>query len=90
MKPAESIASLLKIWAALLLLLALTCASAFVHLGTWNTVTNVAIAVAKAALVIIFFMHLKGASPLTRVFGCAAFFWVLLLIGLSLSDVVSR
>lgn len=86
----ESLRTLLLTWAALLLLLALTFASAYVHLGTWNAVVNIVIAIAKAALVMTLFMHLKDASGLTRAFGVAAFFFVILLIGLALSDVLSR
>ncbi len=82
--------SMIGVWLVLLLLLAATCASAYVSIGPWNGVINVSIAIVKTLLVMIFFMHLKTASGLTRIFAWAAFFWILVLIGLSLSDVLSR
>ena len=51
-------------WLALLALLALTTASAFVPLRGFNVVVNLGIALAKAALVVIVFMHLRRGTPM--------------------------
>ncbi|HEY6272139.1 MAG TPA: cytochrome C oxidase subunit IV family protein [Terriglobales bacterium] len=74
-------------------LMALTCATwaiAFVDLGIWNPVVALTIAVIKAVLVILFFMHVRYSSKLTKVTVAAGFFWLLILITLSLLDYISR
>ena len=49
----------LKVFAALIFFTFLTVAVAEVHLGEWNFFVAVVIATMKAALVALFFMHLK-------------------------------
>ena len=88
--PRKLLAARLGVWAALLALLALTAGSAFVHLGVWNSVINMAIAVAKAALVVLFFMHLKTATALLRIVAAAALFMLAVLFGLSHADYATR
>lgn len=63
---------------------------AFVDLGFWNPVIALAIACTKATLVILFFMHVRYSSRLTMITICAGFFWLLILITLSLSDYLTR
>lgn len=77
-------------WAALLALLALTTALAFVPLGTLNLPVSLAIAAAKALLVMTFFMELRASSGLTRAFAAAGFFWLLIMIGLTAADYWNR
>jgi cytochrome c oxidase subunit IV len=60
------------------------------NLGIWNPVVALTIAVTKAVLVILFFMHVRYSSTLTKVTVGAGFFWLLILITLSLSDYLSR
>lgn len=48
-----------KVWIGLLALTVLTVGVAQIHLGAWNDVVAFAVATAKAALVLSFFMHLK-------------------------------
>src|SRR5215471_17010756 len=74
-------------------LMVLTCATwaiAFVDLGIWNPVVALTIAVTKAVLVILFFMHVRYSSKLTMLTVAAGFFWLLIMITLSLSDYISR
>lgn len=74
-------------------LMVLTCATwaiAFKDLGIWNPVVALTIACTKAVLVILFFMHVYYSSKLTKVTVAAGFFWLLILITLSLSDYISR
>jgi cytochrome c oxidase subunit IV len=63
---------------------------AFVNLGIFNPVVALTIAVMKAVLVILFFMHVRYSSKLTMVTVGAGFFWLLIMITLSLSDYISR
>lgn len=78
------------IWLALLVLLALTCGSAFIPLGIWNAIANMTIAVMKAALVVLFFMHLIDARAAYRLVGVVALFTLALLLGLSNADYSTR
>ena len=80
----------LLIFLALLGLTGLTTGVAFIDLGPFNTVVALAIAFTKMLLVILFFMGLKYASGLMRVVVVAGFFWLALLIGLTLTDYHSR
>jgi cytochrome c oxidase subunit IV len=74
------------VWIALMVLLAATCASAYVPLGVWNSVANLVIAFVKVALVALFFMHLKSGSAAIRVYAVTALFALALLFGLTLAD----
>lgn len=78
------------VYLALLILLGGTIGVAYVDLGIWNTVAAITIAVVKALLVVLFFMHIKYSSNLTRVYVLAGFLWLALLIGLTLTDYLTR
>ena len=61
---------------------ALTVFASYVDLGIWNTPVALLIAITKASLVVLFFMHLKYGSKLLWVWlGAAVFFLILLLSG---------
>lgn len=79
-----------KCWAALMLLLASTTAIAFLPLGRFNLIVAIGIAIAKALLVVIFFMELRRSSGLVRAFAAAGFFWLLIMLGLTGADYASR
>lgn len=86
-----SVKSYLAVFAALLALTALTTAIAFVDLGgVGNVAVALSIAIVKAALVALYFMHLRHSTPLTVIFAGAGLFWLGLLIVLTLSDYISR
>ncbi len=78
------------VWLALLALLAVTVASAFLPLGWANTPVNLAISVTQAALVMLFSMHLRAAHPLIKIIAVIGFFGIAILIILSLFDVLTR
>jgi len=78
------------VFGALLLLTATTVWVAGVDLGPWNTPVALLIASLKAGLVLLFFMHLWWSSRLTWVFAATGFFFLVLLISLTLSDFLSR
>jgi cytochrome c oxidase subunit IV len=67
---------------------------AFVDLNfhgiNFNPVVALTIACTKATLVILFFMHVRYSSKLTMITVCAGFFWLLILISLSLTDYLTR
>ena len=86
----ESISALSWTWVALLILLALTCGSAYIELGALNTWINLVIAAMKALLVAAVFMHLGRSSALVRLFAGAGIVWLLILAGLSAADFLTR
>ena len=77
-------------WLALLALLGLGIASAFLPLGVTMPAIQFGIAATQAAIVFILFMRLKGPASLTWIFAAAGFFWLALLFGLSLTDYATR
>ena len=68
----------------------LTWAIAFQDLGIWNPIVALTIAVIKAVLVILFFMHVYYSTKLTKLTVAAGFFWLLIMITMSLSDYLTR
>ena len=78
------------VYVALLVLLALTWWVAHLDLGPWNPVLAIVIAVLKAGLVALFFMHVAWDDPLTRVLAALGFLFLALLIGLTLADALHR
>jgi len=81
----------LAIGAILLALTATTVGAAFVNLGPFNPVVALLIATIKATLVVLFFMHVKGASEkLTGAVVLSGFFFLAILISLSLADYMTR
>jgi len=79
------------IWAVLICLTGITAWVSTVDLGPLNTVVALLIASGKALLVVLIFMHVKYTSErLTRVVIISALFWLLILLGLSLTDYFIR
>ena len=79
-----------KVFLALTVLTAITTAVAFVDLGPFNTVVALVIAVCKATLVVLFFMHLKEQTGMTRLVILAALLWLAVLIVITMSDRFTR
>jgi len=83
------------IFIGLILLTGLTVGIAFFDLGggrlhVANAVAAITIAIAKALLVVLYFMHLRYSNRLTWIFAGAGVFWLLILIVLTLADYLSR
>ncbi len=78
------------IFGALMVLTAVTVGVAFVNLGDFNFPVAIGIAVTKATLVILFFMHVKYSSRLTKLIVMMAFFFLFVMFGLTLTDYLSR
>lgn len=86
------------VFASLLVLTALTTLAAYVDLDKYlrlksvpmNTLVAVSIAVCKATLVVLFFMHVKYGSHLTKVVVAAGLFWLAILISLTMADYKTR
>jgi cytochrome c oxidase subunit 4 len=80
----------LLVFASLMVLTFVTVAASRYDFGPGNTVVAMAIAILKASLVILFFMHVKYSSRLVQLTMVAAFLWLALLIAGALSDYDSR
>ena len=86
------------IFAALMVLTLLTVWIAFQDVDThlWgvhialNPVIALAIATTKAMLVVLYFMHVRYSSKLTKVTVLAGVFWLGILLVMTMGDYVSR
>lgn len=74
------------VFAALLLLTLLTVAVTWYDLGSWNLIIALGIATCKAALVVLFFMHLRYDNPFYAIVFITALLFVALFLGLTLLD----
>ena len=92
MKPEVLPVSLyIKGWAALFGLLALTVGAYFMPaLGPLGVAANLGIAIAKAVLVMLFFMHVRYSERLIALTAGGAFYWLGILFVLVLSDFLTR
>jgi len=78
------------IFLALMVGTALTWWVATIDLGMMNNVIMLAIAVTKATLVVLFFMHVKYSSRLIWLAVGGSVFFLLILIVLTLNDYLAR
>jgi cytochrome c oxidase subunit 4 len=78
------------IFLALMVLTGVTVWAAGQDFGAYNTAVAVGIAVTKATLVILFFMHVRWAGKLVQLFVASGFIWLAILIAITLADYVSR
>jgi cytochrome c oxidase subunit IV len=78
------------IFGALMVLTAATVLVATFDLGPLNVIVALSIAVLKATLVVLYFMHVRYSSKLTWVFVGAGFFWLAILVAFTLSDFATR
>jgi cytochrome c oxidase subunit 4 len=83
-----------KIYVAILLALllgtALTVWASFIDLGFWNPIIALAIASTKAILVLLYFMHVKYSTNLTKLAVTGAIFMFVVLVSMTLADYISR
>jgi len=79
------------VFALLLVLLVLTyLAYKKTMPGQWNLIVAMVIAVIKAAMVLMVFMHVRLSPRLVWVFATAAFLWLALMIGGTMNDYLTR
>jgi cytochrome c oxidase subunit 4 len=78
------------VFVGLFILTIVTVAIARVDLGAWNTPIALAVAGAKAMLVILFFMGVKYNNTLTKVVAASGFVWLIILFGITMGDYLTR
>ena len=74
----------------LAVLLFATVAAAQLDLDEWNVPIALAIAMVKAALIMLFFMHVRYATPLVKLFAAGGFLWLAILLTLTMADYLTR
>jgi cytochrome c oxidase subunit 4 len=78
------------VFIALMVLMAMTVAVAYVNLGILNNFVAMAIAIIKTSLIILYFMHLRQSSRLTKVFASIGFVFLIILVAFTLADYLTR
>ena len=78
------------VWGGLIVLTGVTVAVSYVDLGLLNVAVALVIASVKASLVALFFMHLKSENGLVWTFALVPIFFLVLIIGGTLSDTLFR
>jgi cytochrome c oxidase subunit IV len=78
------------IFLALMVLTAVTVGAAFVDLGQLNAPVAMAIAIFKATLVVLYFMHVKYSSKLTKLVVATGLFFLVILLGETMMDYASK
>lgn len=80
----------LGILGALLLGTGITVWAAYQNFGPFNIVIALLIATIKMSLVILFFMHGKYSAKRTQLVIISGFFWLAIMLGLTLMDYTTR
>lgn len=75
---------------ALFVLTGLTVYTASMDLGMWNTTVALAIAITKATLVVLIFMHVLWSKKLVWIMVGSAIVWFSILIAFTMQDYLSR
>jgi len=78
------------VFISLLVLTVVTTGIAFIDLGRFNLVVALAIAAFKATLVILFFMHVKYSTKLTKAIVASGFVFLLVMVFFTMSDLLTR
>lgn len=78
------------VFAALMVLTVVTWAITYIDLGEFNLVLAMAVAITKAMLVIVYFMHLKWSPKLIKVTIGSSIFFLMIMFTMTLSDYLSR
>ncbi len=79
-----------KVGTALFVLMFMTIAAAYLDLGPFNIYIALTIAVVKALLVVMYFMHVKYNTKVTWLFAGAGFLWIVIMFALTMSDYMTR
>jgi cytochrome c oxidase subunit 4 len=78
------------VFGALMTLTAITVGVAFLNLGSFNPLVALGVACVKATMVILYFMHVKYSSRLTKLTVVLSLFFVTILFAETLMDYATR
>jgi cytochrome c oxidase subunit 4 len=88
--PVSSLVIYFSTFVALMLLLVITVAAAYIDLGRFNLPIALSISVTKTLLIILFFMHVREGTRLTWTVAAVGFFWLMILLCLAMTDYATR
>ena len=77
-------------WVALVILALATYLLSRANLGSFQVPVAMLIALVKAGLVVVIFMHMLEHRPSNRIFFIVAFLFIVLLVALTTADVSTR
>ena len=77
-------------WLILLLLLLVNWGLAQLDLGPFNVIAALVVAFTQMLLMLLYLMHARYNTALTRLFVVAGFIWLLIMFDLTLSDYLTR
>jgi cytochrome c oxidase subunit IV len=86
----ESMTTYAVVFILLLVLLGLTYGAYQLDLGAWNLAIALIIAVIKAAMVLMVFMHVRLSPKIVWIFSLSSFLWLILMIAGFVNDYASR
>lgn len=78
------------VFTALMVLLFLTVGVAQLHLGSLNLAVAMLVAIVKATLIILFFMHAKYGTRLVWVFAASSFLFLAIMLLITFGDYLTR
>lgn len=90
MEKVTPIRTYLLVCGALLFFTLATYTASLVNLGPFHTLVALAIAVIKAALIILYFMHARYSTGITRIVIAGGLVWLIILIAGTLDDFITR
>ena len=77
------------VWVTLLVLTWVTVSATGIDLGRFNLWLAMAIATVKAALVLLYFMHMRYDRPINAIVFVTALLFVMLFVGFALMDTLA-
>ena len=90
-RPGHIVNPYLFVLLALLVLTGVTYGVALIDFGhPWSDFAALAIAMFKATLVIVFFMHVRGSTSLIKIAALSGFFWMAIFFAIILTDYLTR
>jgi cytochrome c oxidase subunit 4 len=78
------------VFLALIVLTWVTTLVSRIDMGRWNIFVALAIAIVKASLVVLFFMHVYYSTRLTKMIVASGLFWLILLLFITMADLWTR
>ena len=78
------------VYIVLLALLGATVSAWYFNLGLLGILLGDMVVIVKATIIILYFMHVRSSSKMVWVIAIAGFVWLGILVGLTLSDYLSR
>ncbi len=88
--PVTGVGVYIAVFLALMFFTAITVGVAWVDLGFLNTPVALLIAGTKATIVVLFFMEVRHAHPITKLVVISAVLWLVILGALTFSDYFGR